>query len=45
VLGRLRDGKLVLDLRTVAPEQESDLVEAVRRAFLGQDDAQNSGET
>ncbi len=32
VMGRLRDGKLVLDLRTVFPEQEAELVEAVRQA-------------
>jgi L-seryl-tRNA(Ser) seleniumtransferase len=32
VMGRLRDGKLLLDLRTVFPSQEDDLVEAVRRA-------------
>jgi len=32
VVGRLRDGKLVLDLRTVFPQQEEVLVEAVRRA-------------
>jgi L-seryl-tRNA(Ser) seleniumtransferase len=32
VMGRLRDGKLVLDVRTVFPEQEGQLVEAVRAA-------------
>jgi L-seryl-tRNA(Ser) seleniumtransferase len=32
VMGRLRDGKLVLDVRTVFPHQEAQLVEAVRRA-------------
>ncbi len=32
VVARLRDGKLVLDVRTVFPEQEPVLVEAVRRA-------------
>ncbi|HXG11190.1 MAG TPA: L-seryl-tRNA(Sec) selenium transferase [Gemmataceae bacterium] len=32
VLGRLRDGKLVLDVRTIFPHQETALVEAVRRA-------------
>jgi L-seryl-tRNA(Ser) seleniumtransferase len=32
VLGRLRDGKLVLDVRTVFPEQEGALVEALRQA-------------
>jgi L-seryl-tRNA(Ser) seleniumtransferase len=35
VVGRLRDGKLVLDLRTVFPHQEAELVEAVRRAACG----------
>jgi L-seryl-tRNA(Ser) seleniumtransferase len=34
VMGRLRDGKLVLDVRTVFPEQEAALVEAVRRALV-----------
>lgn len=33
VVGRLRDGKLVLDLRTVFPHQEELLVDAVRRAL------------
>jgi L-seryl-tRNA(Ser) seleniumtransferase len=32
VMGRLRDGKLVLDVRTVFPHQEASLLEAVRRA-------------
>jgi L-seryl-tRNA(Ser) seleniumtransferase len=32
VMGRLREGKLVLDVRTVFPHQESSLVEAVRQA-------------
>jgi L-seryl-tRNA(Ser) seleniumtransferase len=32
VVGRLRDGRLVLDVRTVFPEQEAALVEALRRA-------------
>jgi L-seryl-tRNA(Ser) seleniumtransferase len=32
VMGRLRDGKLVLDLRTVFPHQEDALVEAVQQA-------------
>jgi L-seryl-tRNA(Ser) seleniumtransferase len=32
VMGRLRDGELVLDLRTVFAEQETPLVEAVRMA-------------
>jgi L-seryl-tRNA(Ser) seleniumtransferase len=35
VVGRLRGGKLVLDVRTVFPEQEPALVEAVRRATTG----------
>jgi L-seryl-tRNA(Ser) seleniumtransferase len=33
VLGRLRDGKLILDLRTIFPEQEEPLVSAVRVAL------------
>jgi L-seryl-tRNA(Ser) seleniumtransferase len=32
VLGRLRDGKLVLDIRTIFPDQEPALVEALRAA-------------
>jgi L-seryl-tRNA(Ser) seleniumtransferase len=32
VMGRLRDGRLVLDVRTVFPEQEADLAEALRQA-------------
>jgi L-seryl-tRNA(Ser) seleniumtransferase len=32
VVGRLRGGKLVLDVRTVSADQEEDLAEAVRRA-------------
>src|SRR5262249_7944475 len=32
VVGRLRDGKVVLDVRTVLPHQEDALVEAVVRA-------------
>jgi L-seryl-tRNA(Ser) seleniumtransferase len=32
VMGRLREGKLVLDVRTVFPEQEPALVEAIRAA-------------
>jgi L-seryl-tRNA(Ser) seleniumtransferase len=38
VLGRLRDGKLVLDVRTVFAEQEEALVEAVRGAVGNGDD-------
>jgi L-seryl-tRNA(Ser) seleniumtransferase len=33
VLGRVRDGKLVLDLRTIFPEQDAALVEAIRAAL------------
>jgi L-seryl-tRNA(Ser) seleniumtransferase len=33
VVGRLRDGKLVLDVRTIFPQQETPLVEALRRAL------------
>jgi L-seryl-tRNA(Ser) seleniumtransferase len=32
VVGRLRDGKLVLDVRTIFPRQEAGLIEAVRQA-------------
>jgi hypothetical protein len=32
--GRLRDGKLVLDVRTVFPDQEDALVEALGKALL-----------
>jgi L-seryl-tRNA(Ser) seleniumtransferase len=32
VMGRLRDGKLLLDVRTVFPEQEEVLLGAVRQA-------------
>jgi L-seryl-tRNA(Ser) seleniumtransferase len=35
VLGRLRDGKLVLDVRTVFSDQETALVEVVRQATAG----------
>jgi L-seryl-tRNA(Ser) seleniumtransferase len=38
VLGRLRDSKLVLDLRTIFPEQESLLVEAIRTALATEQD-------
>ncbi|MCI0460426.1 MAG: L-seryl-tRNA(Sec) selenium transferase [Gemmataceae bacterium] len=34
VMGRLRDGKLVLDVRTIFPAQEDALVESMRRALL-----------
>jgi L-seryl-tRNA(Ser) seleniumtransferase len=33
VVGRLRDGKVVLDLRTVFPRQQEALLDAVRRAL------------
>jgi L-seryl-tRNA(Ser) seleniumtransferase len=33
VMGRLRDGKLVLDVRTVFPEQENDLIAAMQTAL------------
>jgi L-seryl-tRNA(Ser) seleniumtransferase len=35
VMGRVRAGKLVLDVRTVFPEQEDALVSAVRQALQG----------
>jgi L-seryl-tRNA(Ser) seleniumtransferase len=35
VVGRLRDGKLVLDVRTVLPHQEDALVGAIRQAAAG----------
>jgi L-seryl-tRNA(Ser) seleniumtransferase len=34
VMGRLREGKLVLDLRTVFPHQEPALVEAIRQCLV-----------
>jgi L-seryl-tRNA(Ser) seleniumtransferase len=37
VMGRLRDGKLVLDVRTVFPRQETALVKTVERAVIGAD--------
>ncbi len=33
VMARLRDGKVVLDVRTIFPAQETDLVQAVMRVF------------
>jgi L-seryl-tRNA(Ser) seleniumtransferase len=36
VVGRLRDGRLVLDVRTIFPQQENPLVEALRHALSGQ---------
>jgi L-seryl-tRNA(Ser) seleniumtransferase len=33
VIGRLRDEKLVLDVRTIFPRQEDDLINAVRKAL------------
>ena len=35
VVGRLRDGRLVLDLRTIFADQEAELVEALCRALTG----------
>jgi L-seryl-tRNA(Ser) seleniumtransferase len=32
VIGRIRDGKLVLDVRTIFPHQENDLILAIRQA-------------
>jgi L-seryl-tRNA(Ser) seleniumtransferase len=37
VVGRLRDGKVVLDLRTVFPRQQEALIDAVRQALTGSD--------
>jgi L-seryl-tRNA(Ser) seleniumtransferase len=34
VMGRVRDGRVVLDVRTVLPHHEAALVEAVRRAVM-----------
>jgi L-seryl-tRNA(Ser) seleniumtransferase len=36
VIGRLRDGKLVLDVRTVFPHQEDGLIEAIQNTIRGQ---------
>lgn len=36
VVGRLREGNLLLDLRTVFPEQEDELVEAVRGCCISE---------
>jgi hypothetical protein len=33
-MGRLRGGHLVLDVRTVFPQQEAALVEAIRQAVV-----------
>ena len=33
VMARLRDGRVILDVRTVLPHHEAALVEAVRRAL------------
>jgi L-seryl-tRNA(Ser) seleniumtransferase len=38
IVGRLRDGKLVLDVRTIFSEQEDALVEAVRRTLRSSHD-------
>jgi L-seryl-tRNA(Ser) seleniumtransferase len=35
VMARLRDGKLILDVRTIFEEQESQLIEAVRKVLAG----------
>ena len=35
VMGRLREGRLVLDVRTVFPDEEAPLVEAIQWALLG----------
>ena len=34
VIGRIEDGRVVLDLRTVDPVQDGDLAEAVERALV-----------
>jgi len=39
VIAYLRHGRLLLDLRTVAPEDDEPLVGAVRRALGAGDDA------
>ena len=39
VVGRLKKGKLLLDLRTVFPRQEEELIEAIRGACGGSDSA------
>lgn len=35
VMGRLQEDRLVLDLRTVLPEEEEDLLKALVKAVLG----------
>jgi L-seryl-tRNA(Ser) seleniumtransferase len=35
IVGRVRDGKLILDMRTVFVDQHDALVEALRRAVHG----------
>ncbi len=42
VMGRLRDGKLLLDVRTVFPHQGPDLIEAVRQAVQAPSDDSGS---
>jgi L-seryl-tRNA(Ser) seleniumtransferase len=39
VMGRVRGGRVVLDVRTVQPHHEAALVEAVRRALAPADGA------
>ncbi len=39
VMGRLRDGKLILDVRTIFVEQTDDLLAAMRRAMSGEQGA------
>jgi L-seryl-tRNA(Ser) seleniumtransferase len=34
VMGRVRDGKLVLDVRTIFPEQVDPLIQALRQAVV-----------
>jgi L-seryl-tRNA(Ser) seleniumtransferase len=39
VIGRLRDGKLLLDVRTIFAHQEDGLIEAIRLAVQGGDES------
>jgi L-seryl-tRNA(Ser) seleniumtransferase len=43
VVGRVRNGKLLLDLRTVFPEQETALVEALQSAVAPKTDGAQLG--